>query len=207
VLTASLLADDQRGPRRWQWLVTGCIVLLGLLQWQGVAFGVRLLPARIGPAWAPLYAAEAHLSRQPSRGDWPHARLARDIARVTPAGGRVGVVPNTTLVSLLGVRYWVQRQTLPYLLDRDHGLDVAPVSDGGRPATVASLSARQGGYDTLVLLSGKQGVHADLAEATMANLRREWNRFGAAYALVSEYKLPEGETISLYQRRLTDDKD
>ncbi|MBI5831040.1 MAG: glycosyltransferase family 39 protein [Armatimonadetes bacterium] len=205
VLTASLLASDDGRWRPWQGIVAAGIVLLGLLQWQGVATGIPGLPARVGPAWAPFYAQEPHLARHPSHGEWPHEALARDIARVTPAGGRVGVVPNAPLVSELSVRYWVQRQMMPYLMDRDRSLTVEKASHQGQAATVASLVADR--YDSLLLLTGRQGVHAEVAEATMANLRRDWNLFAKKYALVSEYKLPEGETISLYELRLTDDKD
>lgn len=203
VLTGGLLAGDDERWQPWQAVVATCIVALGLLQWQGVAFGLPLLPARIGPAWAPLYADEPQLGRHPSHADWPHEALARDIARVTRAGGRCGVVPNTTLVSADSLRYWVERQMLPYLMDKDRAVAVLRVP----AATPDQLASGDQRFDSLVTLSGKQGVHAEAADAVMDNLRRQGNRFAARYALVAEYKLPEGEVISLYERRATDDKD
>jgi hypothetical protein len=127
--------------------------------------------------------------------------MARDIARVTPPGGRVGVLPNTGVINDLTVRYFVLRQIYPYLPADKRMITVfkALHSAGGREtaSTVATLVAD--GFVTLVTQDGDQGAHKELIDATVANLDRDWPHFAAKYEPVADYPLPDGGAVHLWR--------
>lgn len=210
VLSTSWLAPPpagRPGSPKWQRLrliLVGLVVLLGAQELQAVAWGVGRLPARVGLAAMPLLSDTAHLTTHPSQVAWPQAELARDIVSHTLPGGLVGVVPNTAHVNFLTLRYYVNRQQLPYLLDVDRRLRVMPAAHlaGGlaHPATAATLAAD--GYDTIVLMTGDQGAHAALAHQTLASLHAHWGEFAMHYRLVGSYRMPgpDGAVVTLYSR-------
>lgn len=197
VLSTSWLAPRglRHGPRLVLLVAT---VVLGGWQFQAIAFGLGALPARLGPAAAPVWSSEAHFTGHPSALDWPHEALARDIVAATPAGGVCGVLPNTAHLNFLTVRYQVARLLLPLPLGEDRRIKVRPVV-GAQPASLASL--RESELDTLVLLDGDQGAHAAAIDATMAALRRDPTALWRSWERVARYTLPGGEELTLYRRR------
>ncbi len=208
VLSVSwLYTPSERSPTAgWQrvrgWL-SAATVALALAQYQGVAYGLPPLPERLGPRLAPLWSTAPQMAAPPAGRTWPHDELVREIARSTPLGGRIGVLPNTGRVNYLTIRYYVLRQFLPYLIEPDHVPEVRPAVRlaGGRqePATVASL--REDGFDCLVLLEGEQGPHATAIDQTVANLRAEWDQFLDAFEPVAALATPDGRALTLYRRR------
>ncbi len=209
VLSCSWLAPPPAGRRQtaqWQTIrrvLLGVTVFTALVQQQAVALGLPGLPARLGPSFAPLFSQQAHLTCHPSRQRWPHADLVTTLVQALPAGGKIGVVPNTAHLNWLTLRYLVTWKCLPYLLQTDRVPKVmqAVHTENGRvqPATVATLVAD--GFDALVTLDGAQGAHAELLDATMRNLAAQRAELEAAYELLADLPLPGGETIHVYARR------
>ncbi|MCC7494620.1 MAG: phospholipid carrier-dependent glycosyltransferase [Fimbriimonadaceae bacterium] len=195
----------RRRPPHWRQrsgLVLAAVLLAALFLQQAVAFGVPGLPPRIGLAAAPLWSSQAHLSCLPEQRRWPHAELARRIAQVTPPGGRIGVLPNTAHVNYLTLRYYQAQLTLPLLLDPAHTVRVEPLvhpTPNGPLPTVREVLA--GGWDTIVLLNGEQGAHAERIRPLAAALARRPSELLTAYDLAAELPMPGGEMISIWRRR------
>lgn len=200
VLSCSWLAPvTSPGRRRAAAQAAGVTLLLGYgsLQFHAVAFGLPFVHGRVGPAAAPWLAEAAHFTGHPSRLDWPHEALARDIVALTPPGGLCAVMPNTAHVNFLTVRYYVARQSVPVLLRPERRVVVR----GGVAAEAKPLADWLAeSYDTVLMLDGNQGAHAGPIEAQLALLRAEWWRFRAVYRPAAEYTLPGGERLVLYQR-------
>ena len=154
------------------------------------------LPSRIGLAAAPLWSDHAHLTTRPAWQDWPHRDLVRDLARVTPPGGLIGVLPNTAHLNYLTVRYCLLWQFLPYLLDTDRLPRVKQLQhetpSGIEPATAETLAAD--GYDTLVTMTGEQGAHTALIDQTARHLRNSWEPSPHAGA---ELRMPAARPLGL----------
>jgi 4-amino-4-deoxy-L-arabinose transferase-like glycosyltransferase len=208
VLSSSWLAPPPAGLRpragwvRVQRRLLAAVLALGLLEFQAVAYGLPWRLERVGPQWAPLVGTEPHLARRPATRAWPHEALAADLARLAPAGGTIGVVPNRADVNLLTLRYYVFRHLLPYL-PNDPRLPrvVTPFPTVGgrqRAASVDSLVGDQ--VDVLVLLDGPQGTDCALADQTMQAIHDDWQRFVACYELAASHPLPDGLWLRVYRR-------
>ena len=215
VLSASWLAPETNGraaSQRWRAVratLLAVAVLLALAEHHVVAWRPPSLTARVGPSWAPLWSDHASLTNAPVRYTWPEEQLAKDIAAVAPPNGYVGILPNTAHLNYLTMRYYVDRQYLPYLLDTQRVPQVGPVSrkgEDGRPAAATIESLVTDGYDVLVTMDGDQGAHSDLLRQTVVELQARRQTFETAYRQVAERAMPGGEKVKVWLLRELDDQ-
>jgi hypothetical protein len=169
------------------------VILVGLLQYVGVSFGIPWLPQRVAVAGLPVFAQECHLSRHPARTKWPLAELVEEVYRHVPLEAPVRVLPNHGSLNAEVLKYKVVRAHLPELIPAYP--DIRPLAQTRTP-TWEELAS----YAALITKTGSQGLeaHARFIEETQCLLARHQADLAVAYPHQRQFAWPDGSTATVY---------
>lgn len=165
---------------RWRRAGSVALVLMGVLQITGTAFGMPpseiLLPGLELP-WV--------VDSRPTRTDWKHREILALIARHSAGGARtVSVVPNFAVFSVSNFRYYALRDNLPLRFQR--AWDGEPI-----------------GIDYMVLKTGNVGPSwtADKPNRIAERLRTDGD-LARVFPTIGAFPLPDGSAAIVRARSI-----
>jgi hypothetical protein len=182
-----------RSLRMGRGAIVVLVILVGLLQYVGISFGIPWLPQRVAVVGLPVFAQECHLSRHPARTAWPLAELAEEVYRHVPLEAPVRVLSNHGSLNAEVLKYEVVRAHLPELIPAY--LDIRPLAQTRTP-TWEELAS----YAALITKTGSQGpeAHARFIEETQCLLARHQADLAVAYPHQRQFAWPDGSTATVY---------